>query len=156
VAVVPQISVTPVSDSAHDAGHHSEGVDWIAALALGPTRAFVSWELMEETMRRGTPILRVYDVTGRRFPLEDALLACDAPISGRSGSAELGVSPGREYMVDVGVVGADGRFMPARRSGRIFTPPGRPAPGPALVPEEHFRPPAGLPGSPHGSKPGRS
>lgn len=107
--------------------------DMAVALAVEPTRIFAFWELREETARKGRPALRVLDVTGAgsRRPLE-------VKTGRRTGSLYIQVLPGRQYLVDAGVVTQRGRFISASKSKRISTPPAAPSGGEAELPESFF------------------
>jgi hypothetical protein len=113
-------------------------IDRVTALTVSPWQIFTYWELTERTVRKGTITLRVYDVTGVDFDGENALSFFDIKMSKRVGSAYIDVVPGREFIVDIGVLSPEGTFMPARRSNRVSTPPGAPQKEKAILPAEYF------------------
>jgi hypothetical protein len=126
---------------------HPGDRDFISAVAVEPTSVFVTWDVTDETARKGELSLRVYDVTGREYPGDNPPGVFEAALPRRDGSAEVGVSPGMEYVFEAGVIGPGGRFMPARRSTRVVTPLSGPSGGESLLPEEYFLHPYGRYGS---------
>jgi hypothetical protein len=113
--------------------------DWVSAIAVEPSRIFICWGITESTARKGAVVLRVHDVTGREYMVEKALYFFDVPLAWRHGSAEVGVDPGREYMVEAGVTGPGGVFVPVLRATRVVTPPSGPLEGESVLPERYFR-----------------
>lgn len=109
--------------------------DITTAIAVEPGKLFAFWELTGKTARKGEPALRVHDVT--RGGGEDSFFEIRLP--GRSGGIYIGVLPGRQYVVQAGVLGPGGRFLSARRSRRVSTPPAMPSGEEALLPEVYFR-----------------
>jgi hypothetical protein len=113
-------------------------VDRINAVAVDPRTVFINWDITEATARKGRPFMRVYDVTGVEFDGENQLGFRDLRLSGRSGESFIEALPGKEYIVDAGVMEAGGRFMPARRSSKVITPPDAPPEGTSLLPDYYF------------------
>ena len=67
--------------------------------------------------------LRVYDVTARRFPDEDANHWFDIPLSGLATNWYIHTNaPNRSFLVDIGLLTTTGRFLTLARSNRVTTP----------------------------------
>ncbi len=80
-------------------------------------------QLAPEEMGGLQSILRVYDVTGRRFPDEPANHWFDIPLSGLAINWYIHVNaPDHSFMVDLGVLTRTGRFLLLVRSNRVTTP----------------------------------
>ena len=68
-------------------------------------------------------ILRVYDVTDRRFPEEPAHHEFDVTLSGLATNWYLHTNaPNRSFIVDLGLLTRAGRFIMLARSNRVTTP----------------------------------
>jgi hypothetical protein len=68
-------------------------------------------------------ILRVYNVTDRRFPEEPANSSFDIALSGLANSWYIHVdAPGHEFIVDIGLLTTTRRFLLLARSNRVATP----------------------------------
>ncbi len=112
------------------------GHDRITATAVDPNQLFVYWELREETIERVRaehgPLLRlqlrVYDTTGRIFDGSNAHSSFDRDIqrSDRQWFCDVG-KPASSAHVEIGLMGADGRFHRLGRSGRVDFPRAAPA-----------------------------
>jgi hypothetical protein len=86
----------------------------------------------ERNVRSGVPpeeiggmhsILRVYNVTGRRFPDESANASSDIVLSGLANNWYIQVKiPGQDFIVDIGLLTTTGRFLLLARSNRVTTP----------------------------------
>lgn len=108
------------------------------AIAVDPTRIFAYWELTEAAARRGAPAVRVHDVTGRKTGGRPRS-TFDIRPEKKAGGLYVRVLPGREYIVEAGVFTPGGRFVAARRSRRVKTPPVSASGERAIISEEHFR-----------------
>lgn len=95
----------------------------------------VYWELREDLERQARrqlspeeasglrTVLRVYDVTGRRFPDEPEHRCFDIVISDLATNWFLHVNaPNRSFLVDIGLLTRAGRFLMLARSNRVTTP----------------------------------
>jgi hypothetical protein len=116
--------------------------DIITAIAVEPGQIFAFWELTDKTARKGAPALRVHDVTGpevkkgRRGRTKDFF---DIRLPQSAGGLYISVRPGREYVVHAGVLGPGGRFISARKSRKVSTPPAGPSKGKTVLPERYYR-----------------
>jgi hypothetical protein len=110
--------------------------DIVTAVAVEPGQLFAFWELTEKTAKKGAPAMRVQDVTkgGKR-----AGSHLEIRLPGRTGGLYIGVLPGRQYVVQAGVFGPGGRFLPARKSRKVSTPPALPSEEKAVLPRRYFR-----------------
>jgi len=105
------------------------------ALAVDPFRIFAFWELREATARKGRPSLRVREVAGGGGkPGGSFEIRTGRP----TGGLYVRVLPGRQYVVEAGVVTPAGRFMSAVSSRPVSTPPASPSDGKAELPESYF------------------
>jgi hypothetical protein len=149
---VPPPPLKPViaeEEPARGPGHHVAPLTFVeapqppqrnmaTAIAVEPTRIFAYWELREATARKGEPAVRVHDVTGRKTGGRPRS-TFDIRPEKRAGGLYVRVLPGREYVVEAGVFTARGRFIAARKSRRVKTPPVSASGEKALIPEEYFR-----------------
>lgn len=108
------------------------GRDRIVLMARDPQCLFTYWEVMTTTRARleregGRPwellrrVLRLYDVTGGGEPSAPCRADMDLPPLADSWYLES-VEPEREFVVECGVVAADGTFHRLARSNRVRTP----------------------------------
>ncbi|MBI4353800.1 MAG: DUF4912 domain-containing protein [Candidatus Omnitrophica bacterium] len=68
-------------------------------------------------------ILRVYNVTHRRFPDEPPNGSFDISLSGLANHWYIQAdNPGHEFIVDIGLLTTSGRFLLLARSNRVTTP----------------------------------
>ena len=68
-------------------------------------------------------VLRVYDVTERNFPTQPANHWFDIPLSGLATNWYVHVNaPDRSFLVDLGLLTRQGRFLLLVRSNRVTTP----------------------------------
>jgi len=68
-------------------------------------------------------ILRVYDVTDRDFPAQPAHRFMDIPLSSLANNWHIHVdAPNAEFIVDIGLLTRQGRFLLLARSNRVRTP----------------------------------
>ncbi|GEM_PF-927365 len=80
-------------------------------------------QLLPEDIGGVQSILRVYDVTGRNFPTDPPHHRSDIPLSGLAMSWYLHVNaPNRSFIVDIGLLTRDGRFLLLARSNCVTTP----------------------------------
>lgn len=107
----------------------------IVLMVRDPWWVYAYWEIdptRERQIRSGVPpeeiggmqsILRVYDVTGRRFPDESAHTFFDITLSGLANNWYIQVdAPGHEFIVDIGLLTTTGQFLLLARSNRVTTP----------------------------------
>ena len=72
--------------------------------------------------------LRVYDITGRNFPDEPAHGWFDITLSGLASNWYIHVNaPNRSFIVDLGLLTRQGRFLTLARSNRVTTPRAEPS-----------------------------
>lgn len=110
--------------------------DIVTAVAVEPRQLFAFWELTEKTAKKGAPALRVQDVTKGG---KGAVSPLDIKLPGRTGGLYIEVRPGRQYVIQAGVFGPGGRFLPARKSRKVSTPPAVPSEEKAVLPRRYFR-----------------
>ncbi|MBI3087423.1 MAG: DUF4912 domain-containing protein [Candidatus Omnitrophica bacterium] len=68
-------------------------------------------------------VLRVYDVTDRRFPDQPAHAWFDIALSGLAANWYIHAdAPNRSFLVDIGLLTRSGRFLTLARSNRVTTP----------------------------------
>jgi hypothetical protein len=141
---VPDGSPAPVFESAAGPGPSPEelysfpagyGDTRIVLMVKDPWWIYAYWEVRAEEDRaaRGQlrpdeavglqTVLRVHDVTGVNFPSEPANRAFDIPLSGLANNWYLHVdAPDRSFIVDIGLLTAQGRFLLLARSNAVTTP----------------------------------
>ncbi len=111
------------------------GEDRIVLLVKDPWWIYAYWEVRPETERavrhqllpREIPglqsILRVYDVTGIDFPTQPAHRTFDISLSGLATNWYIQTNaPDREFLVELGLLTGQGRFLRLVRSNRVRTP----------------------------------
>jgi hypothetical protein len=107
----------------------------IALMVKDPWWVHAYWEIdpsRERQLRSAVPpgeiggmqsVLRVYDVTGRRFPEEPANGSFDIALSGLANNWYIQVdAPGHDFIVDIGLLTQRHRFLLLARSNRVATP----------------------------------
>jgi hypothetical protein len=117
----------------------------LVLMVKDPWWLYAYWELEAQTERttrsRLQPeevaglltVLRVHEVTGGREPTASTSIR-DVPLSVLTRSWYLPVNaPDREFIVELGLLTAGGRFLSMARSNRVRTP--RAAPSPATDPQ---------------------
>lgn len=113
----------------------SYGDDRIVLMVKDPWWLYAYWEIQPRTERavRGQllphevsglqSILRVSDVSGREFPEQPAHRSFDVGLSGLATNWYLQTNePGREFIVEIGLLANTGRFLLLARSNRVRTP----------------------------------
>lgn len=116
------------------------GADQLVLMVKDPWWLYAYWEVVPATERRVRSqlapeeiaglqtILRVFDVTDRRFPEEPAHGSVDTALSGLAKSWYLQTgAPDREFVVELGLLTSRGRFLPLARSNRVRTPRASPS-----------------------------
>lgn len=111
------------------------GDDRIVAMVKDPWWIFAYWEIQAGTERAARSqllphevaglqsILRVYDVTGIDYPAQPAHASFDIGLSGLATNWHLHTAtPGRSFIVELGLLTAQGRFLLLARSNRVTTP----------------------------------
>jgi hypothetical protein len=77
-------------------------------------------------MFKGDLMIRTYDVTGIDIDKAEAKSFFDVGLTDRIGSLYLDVTPGRQYIADVGIL-YEGIFVAIARSNAVETPRATPA-----------------------------
>lgn len=143
IMVVPEISITkPVNVKEMSPLFVTEGLpaeygeDRITLMVVDPWKTFAYWEAKEDTISEleGSLVLRVYDVTGS-VDVKGAKITFDIPVSERVGGGYIGIGPGRDFIVDIGVISQEG-FIIIARSNRVTTPPVKVFKEDNVLPEE--------------------
>ena len=111
------------------------GEDRIVAMVKDPWWLFAYWEIQSSTERAARnqlhpgeiaghqSILRVYDVTDVRGDLKPAHRMFDIILSGLASNWYIHVNaPGRSFVIEIGLLTPQGRFIPLARSNRVTTP----------------------------------
>ena len=94
-------------------------------MEVDPAVVFVSWEIRPEDIAHKTDklTLRVYDVTGIEFDGANANCFFDIALSSRVDSKFIDIKmPGREVMMEIGLLNPEGGFVPIKRSNRVSMP----------------------------------
>lgn len=87
---------------------------------------FVSWEIVPSSIAGmdGEITLRIYDVTGLVFTGINAHRFVDLTVADRVGSDFFALNmPGREVIIELGIVSGETRMHTIMRSKRIVFPP---------------------------------
>jgi len=113
----------------------SYGDDRIVLMVKDPWWLYAYWEIQPGTERSVRSqllphevsglrsILRVHDVTGREFPGQPAHRSFDLGLSGLATNWYIQTNePGREFIVEIGLVANTGRFLLLARSNRVRAP----------------------------------
>lgn len=101
------------------------GEDKVTLMTVDPWKLFAYWEIKKSTVSkiRGTLVIRVYDVTGiSHFDGKNAGIVFDIPIFGRIGDSYIGAGPGRDFIIDIGIISQSKEFIMFARSNRVSTP----------------------------------
>jgi len=101
------------------------GEDKVTLMTVDPWKLFAYWEIKKSTVSRirGTLVIRVYDVTGiSNFDGKNAGIVFDIPIFGRIGDSYIGAGPGRDFIIDIGIISQSKEFIMFARSNRVSTP----------------------------------
>lgn len=116
------------------------GEDRITLMTVDPWKLFAYWEVKENTLSKikGTPVLRVYDVTGIYFDGKNANLVFDVPVYGRIGDSYIGVGPDKVFIVDIGAASSEGDFVTIARSNQASTPALKVAKEEGALPQEIY------------------
>lgn len=111
------------------------GDEKLIAMVRDPFWIHAYWEISEKTIARmhamdgQRMVLRVYDVTDLIFDGQNAHTWFEIPAAEYVRNWNIQVpADGRNYLVELGWVTPQGRFMPALRSGVVDVPIGRPSP----------------------------
>jgi hypothetical protein len=107
----------------------------IVLLVKDPWWIYAYWEVRPDDERAArsqlTPgevvglqtVLRVHDVTGVHFPASPANRSFDIPLSGLANNWYIHVdAPDRAFIVDIGLLTSQGRFLLLARSNVVTTP----------------------------------
>ena len=111
------------------------GDDRIVLMVKDPWWLFAYWEIQAGTERSARSqllphevaglqsILRVYDVTGVDYPTTPAHASFDIGLSGLATNWYIHTNaPGQSFIVELGLLTAQGRFLLLARSNRVTTP----------------------------------
>ena len=100
------------------------GENRIMLMTVDPNKLFTYWEVREDAiaMLAGYLTIRVHDVTGVDFDGMKSNGYFDIGVMERIGSQYLDVSPGREFIADIGIVNRQGNFITIARSNKVSTP----------------------------------
>jgi len=101
------------------------GENALIAMAVDPNTIFVDWEIVpgEIAGKEGDLTLRFYDITGIDFDGSNANAVIDIRIPQRVGNGFFVISmPGRDVIVEAGVVRPEGRFFAVMRSEVVSFP----------------------------------
>jgi len=101
------------------------GENELLLMEVDPSIVFVSWEIKPEDIAHetGKLTLRVYDVTGIDFDSSPANRFFDISLENRVDSKFIDIKmPGRDVVMEVGVLQPDGAFKPIRRSNQVSMP----------------------------------
>lgn len=102
------------------------GQNELLAMAVDPNVLFVSWEIVPAAIAGmdGEITLRVYDVTGLVFNGINAHRFVDLTVMDRVGSDFFALNmPGREVILELGIVSGETWMHTIMRSKRIAFPP---------------------------------
>jgi hypothetical protein len=99
------------------------GENSITLMLVNPRRVFTFWELREDALGlfQGHLNLRINDVTGIDPAVTYDVPFLDIPVDERIGSRYLDVSPGMEYITEIGIVYKN-VFISIVKSSRVSTP----------------------------------
>ncbi len=100
------------------------GENGITLMVVNPSKLFVFWEVREDTLQifRGDLKIRIYDITGIDLDSVDANNSIDMAVNDRIGSGYISVSPGKDYIADIGIIYSEGIFITVARSLKVSTP----------------------------------
>ena len=101
------------------------GENALIAMAVDPNTIFVDWEVVpgEIAGKQGEMALRFYDVTGIEFDGGNAHAILDMRIMQRVGSGFFVIHmPGRDVVVEAGILGPEGSFHSVVRSDVVSFP----------------------------------
>lgn len=100
------------------------GENSITLMIVDPYKLFAFWEVREDTLKifEGNLNMRVYDVTDIDLDCSDANSYCDIPVNDRIGSWYFDVTPGKEFIADIGIMYYEGIFITMARSNKVLPP----------------------------------
>jgi hypothetical protein len=101
------------------------GENALIAMVVDPNTVFVDWEIVpgEIAGREGNLVLRFYDITGIEFDGQNANVVTAFSISRRVGNGFFEIRmPGREVIVEAGVMSPEGAFHAVVRSEAVSFP----------------------------------
>jgi hypothetical protein len=100
------------------------GENGITLMVVNPSKLFAFWEVREDTLQifQGDLTIRIYDITGVDFESMDANSCIDMAVNYRIGDVYISVSPGKDYIADIGIVYSEGIFITVARSLKVSTP----------------------------------
>lgn len=101
------------------------GENALIAMAVDPNTIFVDWEIVpgEIAGKEGDLTLRFHDITGIEFDGSNANAVIDIKIPQRVGNGFFVINmPGRDVIVEAGIVRPEGRFLTVMRSEVVSFP----------------------------------
>jgi hypothetical protein len=100
------------------------GENGITLMVVNPSKLFAFWEVGEDTLQifHGDLKIRIYDITGIDLDSMDANSCIDISVNDRIGDGYINVSPGKDYIADIGIVYSEGIFITLARSLKVSTP----------------------------------
>jgi len=100
------------------------GENGITLMVVNPSKLFAFWEVGEDTLQifHGELKIRLYDITGIDLDSMDANSCIDISVNDRIGDGYINVSPGKDYIADIGIVYSKGIFITVARSLKVSTP----------------------------------
>jgi hypothetical protein len=101
------------------------GENALIAMVVDPNTVFVDWEIVPREIagKEGKLILRFHDVTGIEFDGQNANAVIDIDISRRVGNGFFDIRmPGRDVIVEAGVIRPEGTFHAVVRSEAVSFP----------------------------------
>ena len=135
VAATQHAAPAPVNIEQHFAIPTGYGDNRIVLLVKDPWWLYAYWEIQPEHERRVKhqllvneleglqSVLRVYDVTDRDYPAQPAHSHFDIPLSGLAMNWYVHTNnPNRAFIVEIGLLTRQGRFLLLARSNRVTTP----------------------------------
>jgi hypothetical protein len=102
------------------------GENELLLMEVDPSRVFASWEIKPDDIagEAGKLVLRVYDVTGIDFEKVQSSSFFDIPIRQRVDSKFFDIKmPGRDVIMEIGLLYPEGSFKTIKRSHRVSMPP---------------------------------
>ena len=101
------------------------GENELLLMEVDPAIVFVSWEIKPDCIscKTGKLTLRVYDVTGLEFDGSNANSFFDIALGKRVDSKFIDIKmPGRDVIMEIGLLQPEGPFEPIKRSNRVSMP----------------------------------
>lgn len=132
---LPPLEVYPPADPPNEELAHNYGVDRLVLMARDPAWLYAYWEVSAakatdfdraygpQAWQLTRPALRVYDVTGVNCDVDNALKIIDIGLREENDNWHIMVdNPDHCFLVDLGRIFPDGRFVTLLRSNLVQTP----------------------------------